>query len=57
MIIALRGGSIDLERQGRLEHRKPCDITSIDDGIANYDLLVEFFADASDQSDPGMHQS
>lgn len=57
MIIVLRGGSIDLERQGRLEHRMPCDITSIDDGIANYDLLVEFFADASDQSDPGMHQS
>ena len=57
MIIVLRGGSIDLERQSRLEHRMPWDITSIDDGIANYDLLVEFSADGPDQSYPGMHQS
>jgi len=46
-------GSIDIGRKGRFGHLMPCEITSIDDVIANYDQLVEFFADWPDESDPG----
>jgi hypothetical protein len=47
------GGSIDIGQRGRFGHLMPCEITSIDDVIANYDRLVEFFADWPDESDPG----
>ena len=46
-------GSIDIGRKGRFGHLMPCEITSIDDVIADYDQLVEFFADWPDESDPG----
>ncbi len=47
------GCSIDIGRKGRFGHLMPCEIASIDDVIANYDQLVDFFADWPDESDPG----
>lgn len=46
-------GSIDIGPKGRFGHLMPFEITSVDDLAANYDELVEFFANWPDESEPG----